>query len=237
MRRINLAFATLFAVSLGVSARVAGAITNAGFEDTINTDTPVDWDTIGSFTSRLGPFFELETPEGQRFGLADTAFALPASPISAETTLGLPAGTFDAAVGGSAFGIAMAWQQVDVNAGDVLEFKCAFLSIDPVEALNGDIGFVLIDDVVMTVFHQTDATVHLPHSSFAMSESFRTVQVPITTSGLINIGFGVVDGSSVIGASQIAIDDIRIVPEPGSACLLICAGAMCLRLRRPMRRC
>lgn len=225
---------SMLAFTVPITVRAAGQITNGGFEDLAAPMEPVGWNAAGSFAS-VPASFELFPVEGLRFGIVDALFAAPLTVDAAEMALNLPAGTVDAALVGNPVGVAAGWQQVDVNAGDVLEFNWAFMTLNPLTGANGDAGFVLIDDTISVLAMQPDATIEVVHSSYSRTD-WSLVQFPINSTGTINIGFGVADGSSTVTGSQLLVDDVRIIPVPEpTVALMLLIGAMATIRRRSHR--
>jgi hypothetical protein len=234
MKLSHVGAALLMAISLTRTVHAGASLMNGGFEDFVNSSEPVDWNRLGSMTSTAFTIFELSPLEGNRIGMAETAFTPAADPSSVEMALSLPAGTFNSASATGASGVAIGWQDVSVNAGDVLEFHWGFVTTNNAIPSN-DLGFVLIDDTLSVVSTQAGVTTLVPHSSYAKTE-WMFSQYPITSTGFIHVGFGVINGTGGANGSALVLDDVRIIPEPASALTLILLGGLATaRLGR--RRC
>jgi len=134
-----------------------------------------------------------------------------------EDALGLAAGTLGAdAFEGSALRIGFMGA-----AGAILRFDWT-LSTESFDPLFLDRAFVMVDDILLSQFNVTSA---LQSSSFSFV---------LGTGGLHSLTVGVLDVNDYTVVSTFSIDNISVVPEPGSLGLLLTAllAARCSARRR-----
>ncbi|RYD30144.1 MAG: PEP-CTERM sorting domain-containing protein [Verrucomicrobiaceae bacterium] len=137
------------------------------------------------------------------------------------TVGGLDRDILDQAMEGSALKLGMT-----VAAGDVLTFEWNLLSHD---SLGLDYAFFMVNGVVVNTFSSALA-VNVASGAFGNETGFTSMSYQFTSSGPVEIAFGVVDMTDYVGTSTLMLGNVAI-PEP-SAALLGALGIIPLLRRR-----
>ena len=179
----------------------AAPILNGGFESGLS-----GWTSIG-LVSAEGPQSGY-VPEGTKQGVLSTAVddSTYVSIDDLEGFLGLTLGTLPGwPVEGSAI-----YQDVTVQAGDVLTFKWGFNTEEPRVDGFPDYAFLLVGSQPFELASAPGSTAYAPYTyTFAQA-------------GLFRVGFGVVDDTDATGTSELYLDAVELqsVPEPTTMVLL-----------------
>ncbi|RYD40717.1 MAG: PEP-CTERM sorting domain-containing protein [Verrucomicrobiaceae bacterium] len=137
------------------------------------------------------------------------------------TVGGLDRDILEQATEGSALKLTMT-----VAAGDVLTFDWNLLTHD---SMGMDYAFFVVNGVVVNTFSSALAT-NAAAGAFGNETGFASVSYEFTSSGPVEIAFGVVDMVDYIGTSTLMVGNVSI-PEP-SAALLGALGLIPLLRRR-----
>jgi hypothetical protein len=135
---------------------------------------------------------------------------------------------------GSAFDVTLS-----LSVGDVITFQYDFLtSEDPTaDPPNQDFGFATLVNSAGNLVnyqllgHQTTATNFTGQSPFfnetgTSGNHYSTYSFSITTAGTYTLGIGVMDGLTQDGPSALLVDNISVVPEPGTVALGVIGAAL-----------
>ena len=134
---------------------------------------------------------------------------------------GLDGDVLDQAMEGSALKLGMT-----VAAGDVLLFEWNLLTHD---TMGVDYAFFMVNGVVVDTFSSALA-VNAASGAFGNQTGFASMSYQFTTSGPVEIAFGVVDMTDYVGTSTLMVGNVAI-PEP-SVALLGALGIIPLFRRR-----
>ncbi|RYD20029.1 MAG: PEP-CTERM sorting domain-containing protein [Verrucomicrobiaceae bacterium] len=137
------------------------------------------------------------------------------------TVGGLDRDILDQATEGSALKLGMT-----VAAGDVLTFEWNLLTHD---TMGLDYAFFMVNGVVVETFSSALA-VNAANGVFGNETGFASISYQFTSSGPVEIAFGVVDMTDYVGTSTLMLGNVAI-PEP-SAALLGALGIIPLLRRR-----
>jgi hypothetical protein len=137
------------------------------------------------------------------------------------TVGGLDRDLLDQATEGSALKLTLT-----VNAGDILTFDWNVLTHD---SMGLDYAFFTVNGVVVNTLSSALAT-NAAAGAFGNETGFATMNYEFTSSGLVEIAFGVADMTDYIGTSTLMVGNVAI-PEP-SAALLGALGIIPLFRRR-----
>jgi hypothetical protein len=207
-------------LTLAVLSNIASAdITNGGFESGDFTG----WSTIG-VTSIETAAYGTGPTEGSYQALVtspeDNGFLVSDSTI--ETFLGLAAGTLDGLIAKDATVGSAIKQTITASAGDMLTFDWNFLT-DEVEEGDDVPDFTFVSIVSGTTEILADAVSSTFVSSstpFFDETGFTMFQYTFPTSGTFTLGFGVMHVEDDDVDSGLLLDNVTIIPEPTTICLL-----------------
>jgi hypothetical protein len=218
-----------------VAGPTALAQTNSGFEAGLS-----GWTTLGDVSTL--PRLALLPDGGVSAAVATTASfadvddsplgagALNASgsaPLAAggalETGLGLAPGALD--LDGTAYEGSALSQRLFVSSGDTLSFRWRFASND---GLSGDFAFLSVGDRVVRL-GGVELLPGTPVADWSRGASaWQDGSYLFTTTGELQIGFGVVDIGDFTASSAVAIDSLAITPVPGPAAAFVLAAGLAL---------
>lgn len=223
----------LTASLLGLAlASQASAVVNGSFASGLS-----GWSTLGDVSAASGSAFltnasltfddDFPTAAGA-FNVSGTSAADVAFD-SVETFVGLTPGGLDpdAANGIFAFEVSALTQSFTVLAGQTLTFDWKFLTN---EGAQPDYAFVVIDGVRTTLAATLDA--NAPSNPFAFETAVAAYSHTFLSTGTAFIAFGVVDVNDYGVTSALQIDNVQVIPEPGTYAMLIGAAALGLALWR-----
>lgn len=155
--------------------------------------------------------------------------AVPAG--SLQTALGLSPGALETLkiagdTGTVVFGSAIQ-QSFTANAGDQLHFNWNFLSDETNNHAGNDFAFMLFDGNLQRIANMFTPS-GFSTTVFTNETGYQGFSMPIPSSGMHTLAFGVVDVNGALGASAVMIDDVRVaaVPEPGSVVLMLAGLVM-----------
>lgn len=137
------------------------------------------------------------------------------------TVGGLDRDILDQAMEGSALKLGMT-----VAAGDILTFEWNLLTHD---TMGLDYAFFMVNGVVVNTFSSALAT-NVAAGVFGNETGFVSISYQFTSTGPVEIAFGVVDMTDYVGTSALMVGNVAI-PEP-SAALLGALGTIPLLRRR-----
>jgi len=134
-----------------------------------------------------------------------------------EVFLGIAPGSIDTLVGGNAFNGSGFQQTFAATAGEILGFSWNFLTGEDTPGFFNDTAFVVINGV-LTELADT-GSVFFP-AQFAEQTGYRQFSFVAPVTGMLRLGFGVVNvGDSGID-SVLLVDNVANVPEPATLSLL-----------------
>jgi hypothetical protein len=111
-------------------------------------------------------------------------------------------------------------QNVTGNAGDVISFKADFLTNETTAPGKGDYGFVTLTFNGKTqLFRLSDFThatspLIFASSGFAAETGYHTYALILPRSGTYTVGFGVVNVTDSLIASDLLVDNVQLTPFP-----------------------
>lgn len=204
---------SVFAVALVTTLSTPAQATpiNPGFE----SGAFAPWTTTGS-TGVVGPFNGVAPAQG-----AFQAVAVSTSTVTdtaLEIFLGLVPGSIDALVGGNAVNGSGFQQTFAVTAGEILGFQWNFLTAEQIPSpLVNDTAFVAINGV-LTELADT-SLVFFPAGAFEQT-GYRQFSFVAPVTGMLRLGFGVVNVFDGAIPSALLVDNVANVPEPATLSLL-----------------
>jgi hypothetical protein len=202
-------------LTLAVLSNIASALTNGGFESGMT-----GWSTIGVASIETAAYGAGPT-EGSYQALVTSGDG-SVSDSTIETFLGLAAGTLDSLIAGDANEGSAIRQTITAGAGDILTFNWNFLT-DEVEEGDDvpDFAFVSIVSNFSEILADAVSSTFVPSNTpFYDETGFSTFQYTFPTSGTFTLGFGVMDEDDEVVDSGLLLDNVTIIPEPATICLL-----------------
>jgi hypothetical protein len=214
-------------LTLAVLSNIASALTNGGFESGMT-----GWSTIGVASIETAAYGAGPT-EGSYQALVTSGDG-SVSDSTIETFLGLAAGTLDSLIAGDANEGSAIRQTITAGAGDILTFNWNFLT-DEVEEGDDvpDFAFVSIVSNFSEILADAVSSTFVPSNTpFYDETGFSTFQYTFQTSGTFTLGFGVMDEDDEVVDSGLLLDNVTIIPEPATICLLGLGALSLLRKRK-----
>lgn len=191
----------------------ASPILNGGFESGLT-----GWNAIG-LVSAVGDQSGYTPAEGARQGWLSNAFDDNnyVSIDDLEGFLGVAMGTLtgDATEGSAVY------QDLVVQAGDVLKFTWGFTTADGDQA---DYAFLLVGSQLGILGTAPTSTGYAP-SSYTFGQS-----------GNVRVAFGLVDALDVVGDSELFLDGVELQPVPEPATMALLGTGLVGMLRAARRR-
>jgi hypothetical protein len=184
---------------------------NPGFE----TGGFAPWTTTG-VTAVLGPLNGVAPAQGAFQAAAASTSAVTDAAL--EIFLGLAPGSLDALAGAAgAFSGSGIRQTFAATAGEILGFAWNFLTFEDTPSFFNDTAFVVINGV-LTELADT-GSVFFPAAS-AEQTGYRQFSFVAPVTGMLTLGFGVVNVGDSVGDSTLLVDNVANVPEPVTLSLL-----------------
>jgi hypothetical protein len=219
----------IITLTLAALSNIASAnITNGGFE----TGDFTGWSTIG-VTSIETAAYGAGPTEGSYQALI-TTYDGSVSDYTIEMFLGLAAGTLDGLIDANATVGSAIKQTITASAGDMLTFDWNFLT-DEVEAGDDvpDFAFVSIVSNFSEILADAVSSTFVPSDTPFFDETgFSTFQYTFQTSGTFTLGCGVMNEDDEAVDSGLLLDNVTIIPEPATICLLGLGALSLLRRKR-----
>ena len=125
-------------------------------------------------------------------------------------------------------------QSFTANAGSKVSFSWNFVTDESANPNGNDYALFILDGTPVRLAN-TFSTLGATPTAFTFETGFTTVDVTLTSSGLHDIAFGVVDVRDALGASGLLVDNVKVSPVPLPASLWLFTAAWA-SLGRPRRK-
>ncbi|MEX2631215.1 MAG: hypothetical protein WD341_14860 [Tistlia sp.] len=230
-----LLFATLAIDPVPANSAIIG-INNPSFElADPNSGKPLNWDVAGVVSA--GVQFNIASPprEGDRAAILTASPSLRVPREQLELLLELPAGRLNTLGQGTVDGGSALAQTVALPAGKrlVFDFDFGIFNFQNTQdfalfSITREFLPGLFFDEEVFVLADTDSLLTIPPGDRFPETSYRRFVLPITETAIYRIGFAVVNANGNQVQSALAVDWVRVVPEPPTFVVLLCGLCMAL---------